>query len=131
MPLNQDVIRFLDELNHPLRPEIEALRQIILDANAMLEENIKWNGPNYAVGAEDRITMRIQPPKQIQLVFHRGAKVKEQPKERLVQDASGLLVWSENDRAIASFKNMEAVEAGREALSAIVRDWLVATIDIA
>lgn len=131
MPLNQDVTRFLDELNHPLRPEIEALRQIILDANAMLEENIKWNGPNYAVGAEDRITMRIQPPKQIQLVFHRGAKVKEQPKERLVQDASGLLVWRENDRAIASFKNMEAVEAGREALSAIVRDWLVATIDIA
>jgi len=131
MPLNQDVTRFLDELNHPLRPEIEALRQIILDANAMLEENIKWNGPNYAVGAEDRITMRIQPPKQIQLVFHRGAKVKEQPKERLVQDASGLLVWRKNDRAIASFKNMEAVEAGREALSAIVRDWLVATIDIA
>ncbi len=131
MPLNQDVTRFLDELRHPLRPEIEALRQIILDANAMLEENIKWNGPNYAVGTEDRITMRIQPPKQIQLVFHRGAKVKEQPKERLVEDASGLLVWRENDRAIASFKNLEAVEAGREALSAIVRDWLVATVEIA
>ncbi|SEI56661.1 protein of unknown function (DU1801) [Dyadobacter sp. SG02] len=131
MPLNKDVTRFLDELGHPLRPEIEALRQIILDASAMLEENIKWNGPNYSVGAEDRITVKIQPPKQIQLVFHRGAKVKEQPKERLVEDATGLLVWKENDRAIASFKNMEAVEAGREALSAIVRDWLVATVEIA
>ncbi len=131
MSLNQDVTRFLDELQHPLRPEIEALRLVILEASALLEENIKWNGPNYSVGTQDRITMRIQPPKQIQLVFHRGAKVKEQPVERLVQDSSGLLVWKENDRAIASFKNLEAVEAGREALSAIVRDWLVATIDIA
>jgi hypothetical protein len=131
MPLNQEVTRFLDELNHPLRSEIEALRLIILEANAMLEENIKWNGPNYSVGAEDRITMRILPPKQIQLVFHRGAKVKEQPGERLVQDASGLLMWKGNDRAIASFKNMEAVEASRQALSVIVRDWLVATVEIA
>ena len=131
MSLNQDVTRFLDELQHPLRPEIEALRLVILEASALLEENIKWNGPNYSVGTQDRITMRIQPPKQIQLVFHSGAKVKEQPVERLVQDSSGLLVWKEHDRAIASFKNLEAVEAGREALSAIVRDWLVATIDIA
>lgn len=131
MPQNQDVTRFLDELHHPLRPEIEALRLIILEASALLEENIKWNGPNYSAGAEDRITMRIQPPKQIQLVFHRGAKVKEQPKDRLVQDASGLLLWRENDRAIASFKDLKAVEAGREALSAIVRDWLVATVEIA
>lgn len=131
MPVNPDVTRFLDELHHPLRSEIEALRLVILEASALLEENIKWNGPNYSVGAEDRITMRIQPPKQIQLVFHRGAKVKEQPKERIVQDPSGLLMWKENDRAVASFKNQEAVEAGREALSVIVREWLVATVDIA
>ncbi|MNL82455.1 hypothetical protein D3C87_2098420 [compost metagenome] len=72
--------------------------------------------------------MRIQPPKQIQLVFHRGAKVKEQPKERLIQDASGLLVWRENDRAIASFKNTEAVKAAEQALAAIVRNWIAATV---
>ncbi|GGH31277.1 hypothetical protein GCM10007423_20030 [Dyadobacter endophyticus] len=128
MPLNNDVTRFLDELHHPLRQEIEALRLIILQANALLEENIKWNGPNYSIGPEDRVTMRIQPPKQIQLVFHRGAKVKEQPKGRLIQDASGLLVWRENDRAIASFKHMEAVKAGEQALAAIVRNWIAATV---
>ncbi|HWV31745.1 MAG TPA: DUF1801 domain-containing protein [Dyadobacter sp.] len=129
MPLNKDVTQFLDDLHHPLRQEIESLRLIILEASALLEENIKWNGPNYSVGAEDRITMRILPPKQIQLVFHRGTKVKEQPKERLVQDTSGLLAWRENDRAIASFKNIEAVEAGRQALSGIVREWIEATVE--
>lgn len=54
MPLNKEVTRFLDELRHPLREEIEALRLVILEASALLEENIKWNGPNYSVGAEDR-----------------------------------------------------------------------------
>ena len=131
MPLNKDVTQFLDELHHPLRPEIEALRRIILNASEMLEENIKWNGPTYSVGSQDRITMKIEPPKQIQLVFHRGAKVKEQPKDRLVQDASGLLVWKENDRAIASFKDMAAVTAAESVLSGIAKDWIVATVEIA
>ena len=55
MPLNKDVTRFLNELDHPLREEIETLRQIILEASALLEENIKWNGPNYSVGVEDQL----------------------------------------------------------------------------
>ncbi|MCF0073009.1 DUF1801 domain-containing protein [Dyadobacter sp. CY261] len=118
----------MDELNHPLRQEIEVLRQIILEAEKSLTENIKWNGPNYAVGEEDRITMRIQPPKQIQLVFHRGAKVKEQPKEKLLKDDAGLLDWRTNDRAVASFKNLAVIEASRELLSRIVSEWIKSTL---
>ena len=84
--LNPDVSVFLDEQNHPLRKEIQLLRQSILSANKNLSENIKWNGPNYCLDKEDRITMKIQPPKNIQIVFHRGAKVKEQPKEKLIKE---------------------------------------------
>lgn len=72
--LNIEVTKFLDDLHHPLRPEIEQLRLIILGADRNIQENIKWNGPNYCFDNEDRITMRVQPPKQIQLIFHRGAK---------------------------------------------------------
>jgi hypothetical protein len=78
---NKKVTKFLDELIHPLREEIEQLRQIILGSNSDLTENIKWNGPNYCFKGEDRITMKIQPPKQILLVFHRGAKKLVQPKD--------------------------------------------------
>jgi hypothetical protein len=60
---NKEVTSFLDVQNHPLRKEIEALRKIILDANKSLTENVKWNGPNYCIKLEDRITMKIQPPK--------------------------------------------------------------------
>ena len=80
--LNSEVTDFLDEQKHPFRKEIEQLRNYILSANTALTENIKWNGPNYCLDNEDRITMRIQPPtKQAQLIFHRGAK-KTDPTKR-------------------------------------------------
>jgi len=69
--LNSEVTKFLDDLRHPFRKEIEQLRLNILSADSGLEENIKWNGPNYCFEKNDRITMRIHPPKQIQLIFHR------------------------------------------------------------
>lgn len=66
--------------------------------------------------------MRIQPPKQIQLTFHCGAKVKEQPIKRLIKDSSNLLIWKENDRAIASFKSMGDIENRKKDLKKIVTD---------
>ena len=123
---NNEVTKFLDNLNHPLRSEIELLRQAILNADATLTENIKWNGPNYCFDKEDRITMRIQPPKQVQLIFHCGVKVKEQPKEKLIKDDSGLLVWKENNRAVATFKHIQDIEHGKADLTRIVQDWVIA-----
>ena len=125
---NIEVTKFLDEQNHPFRNEIEQLRLIILGANDKLIENIKWNGPNYCFDNEDRITMRIQPPtKQVQLIFHRGAKKQVQPNDRLITNKSKLLVWKENDRAIVTFKSLQAIENGKDELTTIVNEWISAT----
>ena len=124
--MNAEVTEFVDRQNHPLRMEIELLRKIILESESSLTENIKWNGPNYAVNNEDRITMRIQPPKQIQLIFHRGAKKQEQPATRIIDDNSGILVWKENDRAVATFKNLAEIEQNRSLLREIVGKWIKA-----
>ncbi len=124
----REVTSFLDELNHPFRNEIEQLRICILATNHELIENIKWNGPNYSINGEDRITMRIQPPKkEVQLVFHRGAKKQEQPKAKLIDDKSGLLIWQENDRAIVTFKSLQDIENAKLNLAKIVNDWVIAT----
>ncbi|HEY3406253.1 MAG TPA: DUF1801 domain-containing protein [Ohtaekwangia sp.] len=124
--LNTEVTVFLDEQKHPLRQEIEKLRSVILSAHTELMENIKWNGPNYCAADQDRITMKIQPPKQIQLIFHRGAKVQKQPKDKLIKDESGLLIWKENDRAVAAFKTDKEIESNKTALIKIVKDWISA-----
>jgi hypothetical protein len=125
--LNMTVTEFLDELNHPLRAEIEKLRLLILESVTGLTENIKWNGPNYSFKDQDRITMRIQPPKQIQLIFHRGAKKQDQPEKKLIEVNTKLLTWKENDRAIMSFKNLLEIEDGKSELTEIIKKWIDAT----
>lgn len=128
IPLNSEVSKFLDDLNHPFRKEIESLRTIILNAEQKLTENIKWNGPNYSFNGGDRITMKIQPPKLIQLIFHRGAKVQQQPQNKMIDDKASLLTWKENDRAVATFKNMGEIEKHTTALTEIVQEWIRATV---
>lgn len=125
--LSKTVTEFLDEQKHPLINEIEMLRKIIIHSAEGLSENIKWNGPNYTFEEQDRITMRIFPPKQIQLVFHRGAKKQEQPKKKLIEENSKLLIWKENDRAVATFKTISEIEERKSDLSEIVKMWINAT----
>lgn len=125
--LSFDVTKFLDNLNHPLRKEIELLRGIILSSTEGLTENIKWNGPNYCFQNRDRITMKIQPPKNIQLILHCGVKKQERPKERIIPTDSKLLLWKENDRAIATFNNIFAIKNSEVDLIEIVKKWIKMT----
>ena len=94
--LNEEVTALLDQVHHSSRAGIDRLRNIILSTDETLTENIKWNGPNYSVGGEDRITMKIQPPtRPVQLIFHRGAKKLKQPKDKLITHESKMLTWKE------------------------------------
>lgn len=125
--LNSKVTKFLDELKHPFRKEIEQLRNYILAANSNLVENLKWNAPNYCFNNQDRITMKIHPPKNIQIIFHRGAKKQEQPKDKLINDNSIFLIWKENDRATVTFKNITDIKNAETNLKRIVNKWIEAT----
>ena len=128
MNANIDVTNFLKDLNHPFYEEIELLRKFILTVDQNLRENVKWNGPNYCYNDEDRITMRIQPPKkQVQLIFHRGAKKQANPENKLIPHKSKLLLWKENDRAIITFMNLLEIENGKEELTEIISEWINAT----
>ena len=128
MNANIDVTNFLKDLNHPFYEEIELLRKFILTVDQNLRENVKWNGPNYCYNDEDRITMRVQPPKkQVQLIFHRGAKKQANPGNKLISHKSKLLLWKENDRAIITFKSILDIENGKEELTEIISEWINAT----
>ncbi len=124
---NKEVTQFLDDQNHPFRSEIEVLRLLILNANIELTENIKWNGPNYSFAEQDRITIKIQPPKNLQIIFHCGAKVKVQPKGKLIKNDFGLLIWKENNRAVATFNSMQEIKKNALQLSSIVKEWLASS----
>lgn len=124
---SDEVTAFLDSIDHPLRKEIDFLRKLILSSKYELAEGIKWNGPNYSSNGEDRITMRIHPQRQVQIIFHRGAKKKMQPEEKLLKGEYDFLIWKENDRAIATFSSSINIEENAGILSDIVDRWIEAT----
>ena len=95
-----------------------------MEANKGLTENIKWNAPNFCFKGEDRVTMRIHPPTQIQLIFHKGAKVQKLPSKNLITDDKGLLIWKTTDRAIATFKNQNDIKAKSKNLKNIINEWV-------
>jgi len=128
--LNTEVTKFLDSLNHPLRDEIDYIRTIIMSTELGLIEGIKWNGPNCSIQNEDRITIKIQPPKQIQVIFHRGAKVKVKPNDRLLKDTYNILEWKEKDRAVATFKKLSEIRTCSPILKEIVIEWVRVTSSI-
>lgn len=127
--LNQEVSTFLNELNHPLREEIELLRNIILNSNKTLTENIKWNAPNYVVGENDRVTLKINPPKNILIILHRGAKVQAMPTQKLIDYTCKVLSWKTNDRAIITLNNKQDIITYQNDIVQIVNLWLEATKD--
>lgn len=67
--------------------------------------------------------MRISP-RQLQLVFHRGAKVKEQPQERIISDEYNLLIWKENDRALLNLQSMEDIRLHEHEVDEIIKRWI-------
>jgi len=69
------VDRFMADLNHPLKEEIEQLRAAILNSNEAITEHIKWKAPGFCYAGQDRVTFRLYPAERAQLILHRGAKV--------------------------------------------------------
>ncbi len=122
----KEVFEFLAKLEHPLMPEIQEIRTIILNSNSKLTEHIKWNAPSFCVDGEDRVTMKLHPQKNIQLIFHRGAKVKAQPSGRLIAGYPSFLKWPANDRAVATFTTMEDIKSNEKVLSEVVNEWITA-----
>ena len=120
------VEQFMQALDHPLKAEIDALRMLVTSANASLTEQIKWNAPSFAVDGEDRITLKLHPPKHLQLVFHRGAKIKDATGFSF-SDESGLITWAAADRGIVTIRDMADLEAKRSALTTLVTRWVDAT----
>ena len=121
--MSNKVNEFMAGLEHPLKPEIEALRAIILGADKRIQESIKWNAPSFYID-EHFATFKLHPTQTIQVVFHRGAKAKDNSAEMKIGDPSGLLKWAASDRGVATFSSMSDIQAKKAALVDIVQRWI-------
>lgn len=117
------VNQFVANLDHPLKAEVEAIRAIILSANPQLTEHIKWNAPSFQFNGEDRVTLNLHRQDRIQLVFHRGAKVKAS-EDFVFEDSTGLLEWAAKDRGIVTLRDIQEIRAKKTALVQLINQWI-------
>lgn len=105
-----NVDEYLTMLEHPLKPEIEAVRAIILGANQHISERIKWNAPSFFY-LEDIATFNPRNQNTVHIVFHH---------ESIVRVASALLHGDYKDRRMMYLENMQEVQARKEELADII-----------
>jgi hypothetical protein len=122
----QTVDAFLATLDdHPHKPEILALRQLILAADPSIREEIKWNAPSFRT-TDSFATFHLRAKAGLQLVLHLGAKVRETATTGIdVADPAGLLTWLAKDRAAVTFTSLDEVHAKQTAFTALIRAWIV------
>jgi len=112
-------------LEHPMKAELEAVRAIILAADPSIAEGIKWNAPSFRV-TDYFATANLRARGVVQLIMHFGAKINEVSAQGIaIDDPARLLQWLAKDRATIRFRDLNAIRTNADALTAIVRQWIV------
>lgn len=118
----ESVEAFLESLNHPLKAEVAALRQVLLEADPSIREGIKWNVPSFRT-EEYFATLHLRRPDRLGVILHLGAKKRDLP-ALTIPDPHSLLKWLAPDRAEVGFHGLAEIEAKRPAFSEIIRHWI-------
>ncbi len=110
----EKVAAYMQELEHPLKDEIEALRTIIKETDARISERIKWKAPSYYY-KEDFLTFNHRMQDKVHLIFHNDAI----PKVNSV-----ILEGDYKDRRMVYFKDMLDILAKKTELQRIIAELL-------
>jgi len=117
-----EVDAFMATLDHPQKAALAALRALILSADPGIAEGIKWNAPSFRT-TDWFATFNLRSKGDIQLILHFGAKVKALG-DIAIADPSGLLKWLGTDRAMMNLSDIAAIESQRDAVVALLRQWI-------
>ncbi len=119
-----DVKTFLDELDHPLKREIVAVRKAILKTDKSISEGIKWNAPSFRT-TEYFATVNLRNTDALQLILHLGAKARKDVKSQLaIDDPKTLLKWLAKDRAMVTLGAGKEFTSNSKALAKIIKQWI-------
>lgn len=118
------VTAYLAALKHPLKQELEAVRQLILGVSPAVREGIKWNSPSFRT-TDWFATVNVHGQDGLRLILHTGAKVKATATEGLIiPDPTGLLKWLAKDRAMVTLTGGKDLAKQCAALKGVLRGWV-------
>jgi hypothetical protein len=120
---SEAVTAYMEVLEHPLKPVIEAIRRTVLKSDQRISEGIKWNSPSfYCYGWF--ATFHLRAKNGVQVVLHHGAKVRNDTTlSMMIDDSSQLLTWPSKDRATVSFISVEDFQSKQGAFEKIIKQW--------
>lgn len=114
MKTNPIVDAFLAEKKHPLIAEMQLIREMILSTDDRIEETIKWSSPTF-IYKGNMASFFMNAKKFVSLMFHYGA---------FIEVDNDLLSGDAKQGRTARFESMEDIEAKKEALQEVVREWI-------
>ena len=109
------VDEFLENLSHPLKAEVEAVRSIIKGVSKDIHEEVKWNAPSFNYQGEYLATFDLRETKRIHLVFHNP----QIPKVK-----NDLLEGDYVDRRMVYFVNMKDIKTNKSLLEKALKDLI-------
>ena len=109
------VDEFMQALDHPLKAEVQVVRDIIKGVNKDIAEEVKWKAPSFNYKGEYLVTFNLRDSNRIHLVFHNPmiSKVK-----------SEILKGDYADRRMAYFADIKDIKAKRSALEKALKDLI-------
>lgn len=124
MKTDPAVAAFMKALDHPLKKDVETVRQLILAVSPEVQEGIKWNVPSFRT-TEYFATFNLRTADSVRLILHLGAKVRATAKTGVkIADPDGLLEWLAKDRAMITLGTGTALKASHAPLTALLREWI-------
>ena len=114
MNKNPQVDEFMANLKHPLKDEMQRVREIILEVDQKMTEVIKWGGPTF-IYKGNLATLTPRSKRFVNLFFQTGATI---------PNGHGLLEGDAKEVRVARFHDMNDVKQKEKALRAVVREWI-------
>jgi hypothetical protein len=108
------VDEWFEAYDNPQKALVMRVRDIILNVDARIEEDIKWQAPTF-IYKGNIASFFPRAKKNVSLMFHKGATI---------DDPMGLLAGEGETSRVARFLDAADLDAKKEALEAIIRGWI-------
>jgi hypothetical protein len=113
MPRQPEVDAWFERYDNPMKPVVQRVREIVLQADPRVDECIKWQAPTFTY--KGNIASFYPKSKQhASLMFHVGAQI---PGTYPRLEGSG------DTSRVMKVADLEEAEAARPELESIVRAW--------
>jgi len=113
MPRRKEVDTWFSKYENPMKDVVEKVREIVLAADARIDECIKWQAPTFTFEG-NLASFFPKSKKHASLMFHQGAQIPG--KHPLLQGTGGV-------SRMVKVGSVKEASAAKAQLAAIVRAW--------